>query len=430
MASRQGARVTKGFSYSFLSLFLSKFVYYLGMFIAEKNLGSFALTLCPLWLKEISAFLMPNFKFLQMKRTILTTTLFTLLYAKTIAQTVINIDTTNKSKITIEANIDAYYGYDFNKLQTKDRPYFVSHSRNNEVNLNFAYVSFKYTSERLRATFAPGFGTYMNANYAAESGSLKYIVEAYAGFKPFARKNIWLDIGIIPSPYTYESAFSLNQLVYTRSYGAENSPYYQAGARLSLPLSKKLSANLYLLNGWQQISDVNNSLSFGSNLELNANEHLAIDWNTYIGDESSAAHPDYRARYFTDLYATWNPSEKVSLAASVYGGLQKRLNNNETTDSYWWQANTALKYSFSKQHSLSARVEYFNDDDGVIVQPVTDVVGFNSFSESLCYNWRVTDKVLFRVEARYFQSGKNVYVKEATPVNNDLWMICGVATRF
>lgn len=365
-----------------------------------------------------------------MKRIILTTALLGFIYGGTNAQTVINIDTTSKSQLTIEGNIDAYYGYDFNKLQTKDRPYFVSYSRNNEINLNFAYVSFKYTSDRLRATLAPGFGTYMNANYAAESGSLKYIVEGYAGFRPFAKKNIWLDIGILPSPYTYESAFSFNQLVYTRTLGAENTPYYQSGARLSLPLNKKLSANLYLLNGWQQISDVNNSLSFGSNLELAANEYLTLDWDTYIGNESSATHPDYRTRYFSDLYATWNPSEKFSLAACVYGGLQKRINNNKTTDSYWWHANTSLKYSFSKQHSLSARVEYFDDNDGVIVQPVTDVVGFSSFSESLCYNWRVTDKVLFRVEARYFQSDKNVYVKETTPVKNDLWMIAGITTRF
>jgi len=366
-----------------------------------------------------------------MKRIILTTAILALIYTKTNAQTVINIDTTNKSTLTIEGNIDAYYGYDFNKLQTKDKPYFVSYSRNNEVNLNFAYVSFKYSSERLRATLAPGFGTYMNANYAAETGSLKYIVEAYAGFKPFAKKNIWLDIGILPSPYTYESAFSFNQLVYTRTYGAENTPYYQAGARLSLPLTKKLSANLYLLNGWQQISDVNNSLSFGSNLELNANEHLTLDWDTYIGDESSAAHPDYRTRYFSDLYATWNPSEKISIATCVYGGLQKRLADGKAMEnSYWWQANTAIKYSFSKHHSLSARVEYFDDKDGVIVQPITPVIGFNSFSESLCYNWKVTDNVLFRVEARYFQSGKEVYLKETTPVKNDLWMIAGITTRF
>ncbi|MDI3320430.1 outer membrane beta-barrel protein [Pinibacter soli] len=366
-----------------------------------------------------------------MKRIILITALWGFIYGRTKAQTVINIDTANKSQLTIEGNIDAYYGYDFNKLQTKDRPYFVSHSRNNEVNLNLAYISFKYSSERFRATVAPGFGTYMNANYAAESGSLKYIVEAYAGFKPFAKKNIWLDIGILPSPYTNESAFSFNQLVYTRTYGAENSPYYLAGARLSLPLSKKLTTSLYLLNGWQQISDVNNSMSFGSNLELSANEHLTLDWDTYIGDESSAAHPDYRTRYFTDLYATWNPSQKISFAACTYIGLQKKLiDDNTMENSYWWHANTAIKYSFSKHHSLSARVEYFDDKDGVIVQPITNVIGFNSFSESLCYNWSVTDKVLFRVEARYFQSGKEVYLKETTPVKNDLWMIAGVTTRF
>jgi hypothetical protein len=366
-----------------------------------------------------------------MKRTVLTTALMGLLYAKTNAQTVINIDTANKSQLTIEGYVDAYYGYDFNKLQSKDRPYFVSHSRNSEVNLNLAYVSLKYSSERLRATFTPGFGTYMNANYAAESGSLKYIVEANAGFKPFANKNIWLDIGILPSPYTNESAISFDQLVYTRAYAAENVPYYQAGARLSLPLSKKLTANLFLLNGWQQIADANNSMSFGSNLELKANEHLTLNWNTYVGDERSATHTDFRTRYFTDAYAIWNPSEKVSVTGCVYGGLQKRqLDDKTMANSYWWQANAALRYSFSQQHSLSARLEYFDDKDGVIIQPVTDVASFNSFSESLCYNWNITRQVMFRVEGRYFQSGNNVYIKETTPVKNDFWFIAGIATRF
>lgn len=365
-----------------------------------------------------------------MKKIILATVLLAGVYSKTNAQTIINIDTVNKSQLSIEGYLDAYYGYDFNKTATKDKPYFVSYSRNNEVNVNLAYVSVKYSSQRLRATFTPGFGTYMTANYANENGTLKNIIEANVGFRPFVNKNIWLDVGILPSPYTCESAFSFDQLLFTRSYGSESTPYYQAGARLSLPLNNKLTANLYLLNGWQQIADVNNSLSFGSNLEFKASDKLVLNWNTYIGDEGSSAHPDYKTRYYSDVYALWNPSSKISLNACVYGGLQKRTEDKNNKKSYWWQANTSFRYTFSEHHSLSARVEYFNDEDGVIVQPVTNVSGFNSFSESLCYNWNITKQVMFRLEGRYFQSGKNVYVKEMTPVKNDFWLIAGVTTRF
>ena len=67
-------------------------------------------------------------------------------------------------KITLEGYLDTYFVYDFNKPPSGDRPYFVSMARHNEMTINLAYVAVKYSSSRLRARFAPGFGTYMNAN--------------------------------------------------------------------------------------------------------------------------------------------------------------------------------------------------------------------------------------------------------------------------
>jgi hypothetical protein len=58
-----------------------------------------------------------------------------------------------------------YYGYDVSKPEHGERPYFVSHHRHHEININLAYLSVRYTAPRARAVFTPGFGTYMNANY-------------------------------------------------------------------------------------------------------------------------------------------------------------------------------------------------------------------------------------------------------------------------
>src|SRR6478752_5855034 len=101
-----------------------------------------------------------------------------------------------QGKVTVGGYVDTYYGYDFNK-PTGNRPYFVSMARQNEMTINLAYVDVKYSSSRLRARFVPGFGSYVNANYAAEPGTLKNIIEASVGIKIFPTKNLWLDAGVM-----------------------------------------------------------------------------------------------------------------------------------------------------------------------------------------------------------------------------------------
>ena len=146
--------------------------------------------------------------------------------------------------VSMEGYADVYFGYDFDQPKDANRPYFVSLNRHNEVNISLAYISLKYTTERARATFTPGFGTYMNENYAAERVTLRNIVEANVGVKLSKHKGIWLDVGVLSSPYTTETAVAFDQLLYTRSLAAEYSPYYLTGGRLTVPLSHKVKSVL------------------------------------------------------------------------------------------------------------------------------------------------------------------------------------------
>ncbi|PZF73860.1 outer membrane beta-barrel protein [Taibaiella soli] len=340
-------------------------------------------------------------------------------------------DSANNVQVSLEGYVDAYFGYDFNQPQDGNRPYFVSANRHSEVNVNLAYLSLKLSSDRVRATFTPGFGTYMNANYTAERTTLRNIVEANVGVKLFKHKNIWLDAGIINSFYTNESAISFDQLMYSRSLGAEYVPYYLAGAKLSLPLTDEVNLYLYLLNGWQEIEDINSPLSFGSQVEYKPNDKLLVNWNTYVGDERSNTHPTFSTRYFSDVYAIYNPSSKWSFSSSVYGGIQTEKTEVETTNPKWWQANLIGRYSFAKNQSLAARGEYFSDPHAVMVVPVTNAASFSCSSASLCYTIGVTSRVLVRLDARYFWSAGNVFFNPSSiPINNDFALLAGITAKF
>lgn len=337
---------------------------------------------------------------------------------------------TTSSPFSIEGYVDAYFSFDFNEPENSVRPYFVSYSRHNEFNINLAYLSVKYIDEKVRAVFTPGFGTYVNANYAAERMTLKNIIEANVGIKLSRRKNIWLDAGVLPSPYTNENAIAFDQINYTRSIAPEYVPYYLTGVRLSLPVSKKINLYSYILNGWQQIEDVNSPLSLGTSLEYKPNATSTLTWNTYVGNEHSAVTPSYEMRYFSDLYIIMNTGKKWSFSACIYGGLQEVNTPSEKVYNKWYQGNVALKYSYNSKSSISGRVEYFNDANMVMIAPITGVQGFNAFSGTIGYNLNVAPQVLFRIEGRQFISAHDIYIKDNNSTKYNTVITAGITARF
>lgn len=335
-------------------------------------------------------------------------------------------------KITVGGYIDTYYGYNLNEPVSSDVPYFVSMARHHEANINLAYIDLRYDNTRLRAKFVPGFGTYINANNATEPGTLKNIVRARVGVKLLKEKNLWFDFGVLSSPFTNESPVSKDHLMYTRSIGAEYTPFYITGAKLSIPLSQKITAYLYLINGWQQIADLNKGKSLVTQVEWKPSDKNLFNWNTYTGDEQTPSSSNNRNRYFTDVYWMYNPDGRFSITSSAYIGIQERKDSlNAINRHRWWSANFIARYSFTEKVSLSGRFEHFSDPDNVQITPINPVGAFTSYSTGLCMNVKLYDNALFRIEGRQFFSDKEVYqAKDGKPDKQMTWVISNITLWF
>ena len=320
-------------------------------------------------------------------------------------------------KVSIAGYVDIYGN---NCPAGKSVPYMVSSARGNEITANLVFLDFRYRSENIRARLVPAFGTYMNANLAGEPGTLKNLLEASAGIRVSKKYNVWLDAGILGSPYTNENPVSKDQLLYTRSMSAENSPYYLSGLKLGLPLSENLHFYAYLINGWQQIQDYNSEPAFGSQLEWNIGKNHLINWNTYVGNEESTVRPNYMMRYFTDLYWIGKLGKRWDASACVYAGIQN-YHLTLPADSIfgppphlrkrqhrWWNANAQLRYTATDNFSISARAEWFNDPGTVFQTPMnTTTSGYKTGSYSLCLNRKVNSNALLRLEYRRFFAETN-----------------------
>ena len=334
------------------------------------------------------------------------------------------------SALQISGYAEVYYAYDFNQPEDHNRPAFLySHNRHNEFNLNLGFVKAAYVTEKVRANLAIAAGTYMNANYASEPGVLKNIYEANAGIKLTKKSNVWIDAGIFSSHIGFEGAVSKDCWGLTRSMAAENSPYYETGAKVTFVTdnSKWLLSGL-VLNGWQHIQrpDANNTPAFGTQVLFKPNENIALNYSTFIGNDK----PDVKKlmRYFHNVYGMFHVSGKFHLTAGFdYGMEQKATGSDEYNQ--WYSPVLIAQYMLNDKWSVTGRGEFYSDPEGVIIVTGTEN-GFQTLGYSLNVDYHISENAAWRIEGRFFSSKDAVFTKDNRLLNTNACLTTSLAVSF
>ena len=324
--------------------------------------------------------------------------------------------TQNANPLTLSGYVEAYYVKDFNNPVNHTRPAFIySHNRSGEVTLNLSYLKAAYKTHTVRANLALAAGTYMNANLAAESGVLKNIYEANAGIKLSKNSNLWLDAGIFPSHIGFESAIGKDCWNLTRSILADNSPYYESGAKLSYTSADNqwyLSA--MVLNGWQRIQRVNGNttLAFGTQVTYKPNSNITLNSSTFIGNDK----PDSvrQMRYFHNFYGIFQVSSSITATLGLDAGMEQKVKGSSKMNT-WYSPVVILKFNTSAKTALVARAEYYSDKNGVIISSGTPN-GFRTWGFSANFDYNITPNAIWRIEARTFSSKDRIFVKDNAQV--------------
>ncbi|MEX6687720.1 porin [Danxiaibacter flavus] len=340
-------------------------------------------------------------------------------------------DSTEEKSLTISGYVEAYYSYDFNKPENNTKSSFLySYNRNNEVNINLAYIKAAYSTEKIRANLALAAGTYVNANYSAEPGVLKNIYEANAGIRLAKKANLWLDAGIFSSHIGFESAVGKDCWTLTRSLMADNSPYFETGAKLSYTSkNEKWFLSALVLNGWQRIQrvDGNTTPAFGTQVTYKPSEKVTLNYSTFVGNDK----PDSvrKMRYFNDLYGIFQFNGKFSAAAGIDYGLEQKSKGSSAMNT-WYSPAVILKYTFDNKNAIAVRGEYYNDENGVIISSGTPN-GFKTFGYSINYDRSIYNKAVWRIEVRNLNSKDDIFVKQDRSLTaNDLFITTALAISF
>jgi hypothetical protein len=339
--------------------------------------------------------------------------------------------TANTNPLTISGYVEGYYSYDLNKPSNNMRPGFLyNFNRHNEFNLNLGVVKAAYATERTRANLAIGVGTYMNANYAAEPGVLKNIFEANAGYKLSRTSNLWFDIGILPSHIGFESAIGKDNWALTRSLVAENSPYFESGAKLSYTSNNgKVQVAALVMNGWQRITRVegNSLLSFGTQVYVKPTDKITLNYSTFLGTDK----PDSARlfRHYHNLYGIFQITPVIGFTAGWDIGVEEETPNGKGHTTWYTPVGILRITPANSKWAFALRAEYMCDEKGVIIATGTPN-GFKTLGGSVGIDYWPQSNVALRLEARHLNSRDNIFVKDGVGKDNNTAITFSTAIGF
>ncbi|MBI1184736.1 outer membrane beta-barrel protein [bacterium] len=331
-------------------------------------------------------------------------------------------------RIKISGFADIYYVKDFgSKTHTAKRQDFLyNHNRKNEVNLNLGLIKVSVNQAKYHARVALQTGTYAIDNYAAEEGVMQNIMQANVGISLNKKNSLWLDAGIMPSHIGFESAVSINNPTLTRSLMAENSPYFETGAKLSWQANEHWKMAAFWLNGWQRIARQAGNSTPALGTQISYQQHsFKLNWSTFSGSE----FPDStkRMRYFSNLYAQWKKG-----LFTIYAGFDlgfEQQHTGSSTYNTWLAPAVIIQTKLSDQWQTALRYEYYQDKHGVII-PVNAMQGFAVNGLSANIDFMPNRQIACRLEGRWMGSQNNTFPIAAPAVKSNFVVAASIAIKF
>ena len=282
-------------------------------------------------------------------------------------------------RYTFGAYLETYYGHSFANPRSKEKSaLFYNHTLQNRPALNLGLVEF--SASKAKWTFRWDFmlGTYSQKNLASEPGVLKHIYQLNAQVQLAPAHQLIL--GIMPSHIGLESAKNWENASFSRSYIAENSPYYESGIAWSYNPTKQMNVKVLALTGWQTMHRFRPAL--GTQITLDNAKGLRFNTSSFIGDEGNGL------RVFFDNYVLIPISSRLNGSISVDVGVESGKFWHGGAAFLTWKAKPLLKFT--------GRLEYFKDIHAIILaEPLSDL------STSLTADYQLKSWTMLRTEFKH-----------------------------
>jgi hypothetical protein len=282
--------------------------------------------------------------------------------------------------------------------------------RHNEFapNMALAYVR-KDASESSRWGMELGAqGGYDSERFALLQGepevsgadTLRHIHRANVSYLAPVGNGLTITAGLFNSLIGYESLYAKDNVNYTRSWIADNTPYMMFGVNAKYPVTDKLTVAGFIVNGYYHLSHPNDQPSYGGQWAYKATPQLTLTQTVYGGpDQTNTALQFWR--FYANHIVEWK-GDNLTFAASYDIGTENIADRPGHPRAFVMGGNVVARWHVTGPWALAVRPEFYWDRNGrwtgseQFVKAVTSTIEYR-----IPYKWTNTT---LRLEHRWDES--------------------------
>jgi len=283
---------------------------------------------------------------------ILTTTVSQVIFSQ-------NADTTaKKGNLSISGSVDAYYRYNFANAKDSGRTnnYTSYTNSQNSFELGMASLKADYTIGKVQAVADLGFGRRAEESSYNDNGTLAAVKQGFIAYSP--SNKVKFTMGKWFTHVGYEVADAYLNRNYSMDYMFSYGPFFHTGIKMDVTANSNFSFMIGVTNPTDFSTASFAKKNFIGQIHLVTTNSKINAYLNYVGgkDMSDATVNQ------VDLVFTGTVSSKFAIG---YNGTVKSVKPDSGDADSWWGSALYLNYDPSTVFGLTARGEYFGDENGV-----------------------------------------------------------------
>jgi len=268
-------------------------------------------------------------------------------------------DSSSKGALSITGSLDAYYRYNFQNAKDSGHTnnYTSFTNSQNSFELGMASIKADYAIGKVDGVIDLGFGRRAQEFSYNDGGSMAAIKQAYVSFAPSDK--VKFTMGKWATHVGYELLDAYLNRNYSMDYMFSYGPFFHTGLKMDVTANKNFAFMVGVSNPNDMTTASFSKKFFLGQVHFTSTNAKVNAYLNYVGGKDSYETMSNQV----DAVVTGTISSKFSIG---YNGTVKfaKPDGKSNSDS-WWGSAVYLNFDPTSVFGLTARAEYFDDEDGV-----------------------------------------------------------------
>jgi hypothetical protein len=325
------------------------------------------------------------------------------------------------STITPTGYVETYYQWNFNNPSNGITNFRGFDNRHDSITLENVVFGASWRVDRLDSKLLLQVGSTPATYYGSEpdlpgtaganatnKALWMFVQEAHVGWHAPTANDLFLEMGLFPSPIGPE-VFAINQdWNWSRSNLFFALPFYHTGFRATYFVTGRLATTLAAYNGWNSIVDNNQEKSVSGSVGYRIADRVNAQILYFGGVERPTGAPEGPYwRHDFDAYVEVDPRPIVNLMVHGNAGWEP----NRFGTSSWYAGALYARIKALRWLWLAARADYFHENEPTGATPIFWPLGTSWVTEgTVTLDFRPTpDNLSVRLEYRHDSADNDLY---------------------